>query len=150
MGIESPAKGRAVTLALKGMAALRAEAAVVAGETKTERIWLPAKHVHTVHEATLTLLQEDNEELRWWLRACVCAYVALAFVSFGRPGTGAALQRERALAGDDVRGAGGAGVALDGKVLRGRYAAHAARLGTGMLPVARSILASCAMRPDQN
>ncbi|KAK3276403.1 hypothetical protein CYMTET_15514 [Cymbomonas tetramitiformis] len=45
LGLTGPAKGRAVTRAVKGMAKIQAEAAVMEETIETQRTWLPAKHV---------------------------------------------------------------------------------------------------------
>ncbi|KAK3236515.1 hypothetical protein CYMTET_53350 [Cymbomonas tetramitiformis] len=63
-GFEGPAKGRSVTRAVKEMTAMQTAAAEAAGETETERTWLPAKYARTVHEAgntdTGTSLQREH------------------------------------------------------------------------------------------
>ncbi|KAK3280061.1 hypothetical protein CYMTET_12083 [Cymbomonas tetramitiformis] len=94
MGVPGPAKGRGVSRAVKGMARLQVAAAQEAGVTVTERTWLLAKHVRTVHEAALTLVPDSEEQLLW-LRACT--FVVLSFLSFGRPDTGSSLQQENVL-----------------------------------------------------
>ncbi|KAK3280382.1 hypothetical protein CYMTET_11767 [Cymbomonas tetramitiformis] len=53
MGITGPAKGRAVSRAVKGMSGLQVQAADAAGEEQTVRTWLPARHVSAVHEHRL-------------------------------------------------------------------------------------------------
>ncbi|KAK3287560.1 hypothetical protein CYMTET_4938 [Cymbomonas tetramitiformis] len=73
-------------------------ASEAAGITMTERIWLPAKHVRTVHDAAFTPEPEDGDQLGW-LRACT--YVVLAFISFGRPDTGTPLQQENVLTNEE-------------------------------------------------
>ncbi|KAK3233814.1 hypothetical protein CYMTET_55911, partial [Cymbomonas tetramitiformis] len=98
MGYPGPAKGRGVVRAIKGMARLQVAAAQEAGETVLERTWLPAKHVRTVHEAALTLVPDNEEQLRL-LRAYT--FVVLAFLSFGRPDTGSSLQQENVITDDD-------------------------------------------------
>ncbi|KAK3265475.1 hypothetical protein CYMTET_25845 [Cymbomonas tetramitiformis] len=61
MGWPDSAKGRSVTRAVKGMARLREAASEATGVTVTERTWLPAKHVRTVHDAELTLELKDSD-----------------------------------------------------------------------------------------
>ncbi|KAK3288059.1 hypothetical protein CYMTET_4453 [Cymbomonas tetramitiformis] len=92
-----PAKGRAVTRAVKGMATIQAELAVQEENIETQRTWLPAAHVRRVHEAALKLTPRSPEELRL-LRAF--AYVVVAFVTFGRPDTGTSLSRQHVHCGD--------------------------------------------------
>ncbi|KAK3276044.1 hypothetical protein CYMTET_15859 [Cymbomonas tetramitiformis] len=92
-----PAKGRAVTRAVKGMATIQAELAVQEENIETQRTWLPAAHVRRVHEAALKLTPRSSEELRL-LRAF--AYVVVAFVTFGRPDTGTSLSRRHVHCGD--------------------------------------------------
>ncbi|KAK3237305.1 hypothetical protein CYMTET_52609 [Cymbomonas tetramitiformis] len=92
-----PAKGRSVTRAVKGMAAIQAELAVQEENIETQRTWLPAAHVRRVHEAALKLTPRSAEELRL-LRAF--AYVVVAFVTFGRPDTGTSLSRQHVHCGD--------------------------------------------------
>eukprot|EP00854_Cymbomonas_tetramitiformis_P004302 gene4302-biopygen4234 len=55
LGLTGPAKGRAVTRAVKGMATIQAEVAVHEENIVTQRTWLPARHVRRVHEAALRL-----------------------------------------------------------------------------------------------
>ncbi|KAK3276039.1 hypothetical protein CYMTET_15868 [Cymbomonas tetramitiformis] len=92
-----PAKGRAVTRAVKGMATIQAELAMQEENIETQRTWLPAAHVRRVHEAALKLTPRSPEELRL-LRAF--AYVVVAFVTFGRPDTGTSLSRQHVHCGD--------------------------------------------------
>ncbi|KAK3287610.1 hypothetical protein CYMTET_4891 [Cymbomonas tetramitiformis] len=80
------------------MTRLQVAASEATGVIVTERTWLPAKHVRTVHDAALTLEPEDQDQIRW-LQACT--YVMLAFVSFGRPATGTSLQQENVLMDED-------------------------------------------------
>eukprot|EP00854_Cymbomonas_tetramitiformis_P009988 gene9988-biopygen10208 len=98
IGWPGPAKGRSVSRAVKGMTRLQVAASEATGVIVTERTWLPAKHVRTVHDAALTLEPEDQDQIRW-LQACT--YVMLAFVSFGRPATGTSLQQENVLMDED-------------------------------------------------
>ncbi|KAK3248602.1 hypothetical protein CYMTET_41943 [Cymbomonas tetramitiformis] len=98
MGYPGPAKGRWVSRAVKAMARLQVAAAQEAGETVSERTWLPAKHVRTVHEAALTLVPDDEEQLRL-LRAYT--FVLLSFLSFGRPDTCSSLQQENVMTDND-------------------------------------------------
>ncbi|KAK3287948.1 hypothetical protein CYMTET_4556 [Cymbomonas tetramitiformis] len=80
-----PAKGRAVTRAVKGMATIQTELTMLDEENiETQRTWLPARHVRRVHEAALALTPRSSEELLL-LRAYV--YVVIACVTFGRPDT---------------------------------------------------------------
>eukprot|EP00854_Cymbomonas_tetramitiformis_P011378 gene11378-biopygen11677 len=94
MGLSGLVKGRSVTYAVKGMARLRVAASEATGVTVTEHTLLPAKHVRTVHDAALTLEQENRDQIRW-LRACT--HVALALISFGRPHMGTPLQQKNVL-----------------------------------------------------
>ncbi|KAK3284535.1 hypothetical protein CYMTET_7830 [Cymbomonas tetramitiformis] len=92
-----PAKGRAVTRAVKGMATIQAELAVQEENIEIQRTWLPAGHVRRVHEAALKLTPRSSEELRL-LRAF--SYVVVAFVTFGRSDTGTSLSRHHVHCGD--------------------------------------------------
>ncbi|KAK3259605.1 hypothetical protein CYMTET_31408 [Cymbomonas tetramitiformis] len=92
-----PAKGRAMTRAVKGMATIQAELAVQEENIETQRTWLPAAHVRRVHEAALKLTPRSPKELRP-LRAF--AYMVVAFVTFGRPDTGTSLSRKHVHCGD--------------------------------------------------
>ncbi|KAK3240314.1 hypothetical protein CYMTET_49837 [Cymbomonas tetramitiformis] len=74
MGYLGPAKGRAVSRAVKCMARLQVAALQAAGMTMSERTWLPVKHVCMVHEAALMLEPDDDEQLRWLYS---CTYVEL-------------------------------------------------------------------------
>eukprot|EP00854_Cymbomonas_tetramitiformis_P008531 gene8531-biopygen8655 len=91
LGFPGPAKGRAVTRAVKGMAAIQAEAAVEDENIETQRTWLPAGHVRRVHEAALKVTPRSSGDLQL-LRAF--SYVVIAFVTFGRPDTGTSLSRQ--------------------------------------------------------
>ncbi|KAK3242308.1 hypothetical protein CYMTET_47996 [Cymbomonas tetramitiformis] len=91
MGFPRPAKGWAVSRAVKGMSALQVQAAEAAGEEQTVRTWLPARHVSAVHEHGLGL-EPVGRAATELLRAC--AYVVFAFVTFGRPDTGLPMRRE--------------------------------------------------------
>ena len=88
---EAPAKGRSVVRAVKGMAVLQADQQVVTNEVLTERTYLPAQHVWAAQQAATTMKPTTLDELRL-LRACV--YTVFAYVTFGRPDTGVAMQRE--------------------------------------------------------
>ncbi|KAK3242772.1 hypothetical protein CYMTET_47546 [Cymbomonas tetramitiformis] len=89
-----PAKGRAVTRAVKGMTAMQTAAAEQQNVTETVRTYLPASAVRCVHKAALQL-PLATEEQRKLFRACV--YVVVAFVTFGKPQTGTAMLRESLL-----------------------------------------------------
>ncbi|KAK3265932.1 hypothetical protein CYMTET_25408 [Cymbomonas tetramitiformis] len=92
-----PAKGRAVTRAVKGMATIQAKLAVQEENIEIQRTWLPAGHVRRAHEAALKLTPRSSEELRL-LRAL--SYVVIAFVTFGRPDPGTSLSRQHVHCGD--------------------------------------------------
>ncbi|KAK3266375.1 hypothetical protein CYMTET_24997 [Cymbomonas tetramitiformis] len=100
MGFPGPAKGRAVSRAVKGMSRLQVQAAEAAGEEQTVWTWLPAGHVSAVHEHGLGLEpvgRAATEPLR------ACTYVVFAFVTFGRPETGVSMRREHiSITGDDI------------------------------------------------
>ncbi|KAK3257230.1 hypothetical protein CYMTET_33674 [Cymbomonas tetramitiformis] len=66
MGFPGPAKGRAVSRAVKGMSRLQVQAAEAAGEEQTVRTWLPARHVSAVHEHELGL--EPVQDASWGRR----------------------------------------------------------------------------------
>ncbi|KAK3258667.1 hypothetical protein CYMTET_32297 [Cymbomonas tetramitiformis] len=91
LGLTGPAKGRAVTRAVKGMATIQAERAVHEENIVTQRTWLPAKHVRRVHGAAC--LQLSPKSSRDLLLLHAFAYVVMAFVTFGRPDTGTSLSR---------------------------------------------------------
>ncbi|KAK3241342.1 hypothetical protein CYMTET_48883 [Cymbomonas tetramitiformis] len=95
--IPGPAKGRAVTRVVKGMATIQAELAVQEENIETQRTWLPAGHVRRAHVAALKLTPRSSEELRL-LRAF--SYVVIAFVTFDRPDTGTSLSRQHVHCGD--------------------------------------------------
>ncbi|KAK3280388.1 hypothetical protein CYMTET_11773 [Cymbomonas tetramitiformis] len=100
MGFPGPAKGRAVSRAVKGMSRLQVQAAEAAGEEQTVRTWLPARHVSAVHEHGLGL-ERVGRAATELLRACT--YVVFAFVTFGRPETGVSMRREHiSITGDDI------------------------------------------------
>eukprot|EP00854_Cymbomonas_tetramitiformis_P000288 gene288-biopygen202 len=90
LSLTGPAKGRAVTRAVKGMATIQAEAAVMEESIETQSTWLPARHVRRVHEAALQLSPRSSAHLQL-LRAF--SYVVIAFITFGRPDTGTSLSR---------------------------------------------------------
>ncbi|KAK3269832.1 hypothetical protein CYMTET_21730 [Cymbomonas tetramitiformis] len=90
MGFPRPAKGRAISRAVKGMARLQVQAAEAAGEEQTVRTWLPARHVSAVHAHGLGL-EPVGRAATELLRACT--YVVFAFVTFGRPETGVSMRR---------------------------------------------------------
>ena len=93
-GHDGPAKGRAVTRAVRGMTAMQTEAEEEQGCSATERTWLPAAAVRRVHQAADEIVVDSRESLEL-LRSCV--YVVVAFVTFGRPQTGTAMLRESLL-----------------------------------------------------
>jgi len=97
LGFPGPAKGRAVTRAVKGMATIQAETAVEDENIETQRTWLPAGHVRRVHEAALRLTPRSSGDLQL-LRAFT--YVVIAFVTFGRPDTGTSLSRQHVQCSD--------------------------------------------------
>ncbi|KAK3233421.1 hypothetical protein CYMTET_56282 [Cymbomonas tetramitiformis] len=100
MGFPGPAKGRAISRAVKGMSRLQVQAAEAAGEEQTVRTWLPARHVSAVHEHGLGL-EPVGRAATELLRACT--YVVFAFVTFGRPETGVSMRREHiSITGDDI------------------------------------------------
>ncbi|KAK3239619.1 hypothetical protein CYMTET_50463 [Cymbomonas tetramitiformis] len=100
MGFPGPAKGRAVSRAVKGMSRLQVQAAEAAGEEQTVRTWLPARHVLAVHAHGLGL-EPVGRAATELLRACT--YVVFAFVTFGRLETGVSMRREHiSITGDDV------------------------------------------------
>eukprot|EP00854_Cymbomonas_tetramitiformis_P011471 gene11471-biopygen11778 len=96
---EAPAKGRSVIRAVKGMAVLQANQQVISDEVLTERTYLPAQHVWAAQQAATAMTPKTLEELRL-LRACV--YTVFAYVTFGRPDTGVAMQREHICSTVDV------------------------------------------------
>ncbi|KAK3239085.1 hypothetical protein CYMTET_50960 [Cymbomonas tetramitiformis] len=91
MGFPGPAKGRAVSRAVKGKSRLQVQAAEAAGEEQTVRTWLPARHVSAVHGHGLGLEPVGRAAIEL-LRACT--YVVFVFVTFGRPETGVSMRRE--------------------------------------------------------
>ncbi|KAK3259929.1 hypothetical protein CYMTET_31091 [Cymbomonas tetramitiformis] len=100
MGFPGPAKGRAVSRAVKGMSRLQVQAAEAAGEEQTVRTWLPARHVSAVHEHGLGLEPVGRAAMEL-LRAYT--YVVFAFVTFGRPETGVSMRTEHiSITGDDI------------------------------------------------
>ncbi|KAK3268306.1 hypothetical protein CYMTET_23178 [Cymbomonas tetramitiformis] len=100
MGFPGPARGRAISRAVKGMARLQVQAAEAAGEEQTVRTWLPARHVSAVHAHGLGL-EPVGRAATELLRACT--YVVFAFVTFGRPETGVSMRREHiSITGDDI------------------------------------------------
>ncbi|KAK3289450.1 hypothetical protein CYMTET_3129 [Cymbomonas tetramitiformis] len=100
MGFPGPAKGRAISRAVKGMSRLQVQAAEAAGEEQTVRTWLPARHVSAVHEHGLGL-EPVGRAATELLRACT--YVVFAFVTFGRPETGVSMRREHiSITGEDI------------------------------------------------
>ncbi|KAK3276374.1 hypothetical protein CYMTET_15545 [Cymbomonas tetramitiformis] len=90
LGYEAPAKGRSVTRAVKAMAVLQADREVDSGDILTERTYLPAQHVWAAQQAAAALTPRTSEELRQ-LRAYV--YTVFAYIMFGRPDIGVAMQR---------------------------------------------------------
>ncbi|KAK3271353.1 hypothetical protein CYMTET_20290 [Cymbomonas tetramitiformis] len=78
LGFPGPAKGRVVTRAVKGMAAIQAEAAVEDENIETQRTWLPAGHVQRVHEAALKHVQCTDTDFSVVLLKETGASVALA------------------------------------------------------------------------
>ncbi|KAK3241448.1 hypothetical protein CYMTET_48799 [Cymbomonas tetramitiformis] len=98
MGFPGPAKGRAISRAVKGMSRLQVQAAEAAGEEQTVRTWLPARHVSAVHAHGLGL-EPVGRAATELLRACT--YVVFAFVTFGRPETGVSMRREHISITDD-------------------------------------------------
>ncbi|KAK3252908.1 hypothetical protein CYMTET_37814 [Cymbomonas tetramitiformis] len=102
MGFPGPARGRAISRAVKGMARLQVQAAEAAGEEQTVRTWLPARHVSAVHAHGLGL-EPVGRAATELLRACT--YVVFAFVTFGRPETGVSMRREHiSITGSEVQG----------------------------------------------
>ncbi|KAK3246580.1 hypothetical protein CYMTET_43889 [Cymbomonas tetramitiformis] len=100
MGFPGPARGRAISRAVKGMARLQVQAAEAAGEEQTVRTWLPARHVSAVHAHGLGL-EPVGRAATELLRACT--YVVFAFVTFGRPETGVSMRREHiSITGEDI------------------------------------------------
>ncbi|KAK3267531.1 hypothetical protein CYMTET_23912 [Cymbomonas tetramitiformis] len=100
MGFPGPAKGRAISRAVKGMSRLQVQAAEAAGEEQTVRTWLPARHVSAVHAHGLGL-EPVGRAATELLRACT--YVVFAFVTFGRPETGVSMRRGHInITGDDI------------------------------------------------
>ncbi|KAK3267985.1 hypothetical protein CYMTET_23486 [Cymbomonas tetramitiformis] len=100
MGFHGPAKGRAISRAVKGMSRLQVQAAEAAGEEQPVRTWLPARHVSAVHEHRLGL-EPVGRAATELLRACT--YVVFAFATFGRPETGVSMRREHiSITGDDI------------------------------------------------
>ncbi|KAK3240700.1 hypothetical protein CYMTET_49479 [Cymbomonas tetramitiformis] len=94
-GIPGPAKGRAVSRAVKGMSYLQVQAADAAGEEQTVRTLLLARHVSAMHAHGLGMEpvgRAATELLR------VCAYVVFAFVTLtGRVHEPGARQHHRAI-----------------------------------------------------
>ncbi|KAK3270288.1 hypothetical protein CYMTET_21313 [Cymbomonas tetramitiformis] len=119
MGYSRPAKGRGVSRAVKGMSSLQVQAADAAGEERTVRTWLPARHVSAVHALGLGLQPVGRSETEL-LRAC--AYVVFAFVTFGRPDTGVSMLRTHISIADGIvsevlhKEKGGAHVRLERKL----------------------------------
>ncbi|KAK3289778.1 hypothetical protein CYMTET_2813 [Cymbomonas tetramitiformis] len=99
LGYEAPAKGKSVTRAVKGMAVLQANEGVVSGDILTERTYLPAQHVWAAQQAAAASTPRTTEELRQ-LRAYV--YTVFAYVTFGRPDTGVAMQTEHISSTEEV------------------------------------------------
>ncbi|KAK3284631.1 hypothetical protein CYMTET_7731 [Cymbomonas tetramitiformis] len=100
MGFPGPARGRAISRAVKGMSRLQVQAAEAAGEEQTVRTWLPARHVSAVHAHGLGL-EPVGRAATELLRACT--YVVFAFVTFGRPETGVSMRRGHiSITGDDI------------------------------------------------
>ncbi|KAK3243658.1 hypothetical protein CYMTET_46705 [Cymbomonas tetramitiformis] len=77
----------------------KADQQVVTNEVLTERTYLPARHVWAAQQAATTMKPTTLDELRL-LRACV--YTVFAYVTFGRPDTGVAMQREHICSTEDV------------------------------------------------
>ncbi|KAK3268805.1 hypothetical protein CYMTET_22712 [Cymbomonas tetramitiformis] len=99
MGYSGPAKGRGVSRVVKGMSSLQMQAPDAAGEERTVRTWLPARHVSAVHAHRLGLQPVGRSETEL-LRAC--AYVVFAFVTFGRPDTGVSMLRAHISIADGI------------------------------------------------
>ncbi|KAK3242073.1 hypothetical protein CYMTET_48217 [Cymbomonas tetramitiformis] len=100
MGFPGPAKGRAISRAVKGMSRLQVQAAEAAGEEQTVRTWLPARHVSAVHAHGLGL-EPVGRAATELLGACT--YVVFAFITFGRPEMGISMRRGHIrITGDDI------------------------------------------------
>ncbi|KAK3272990.1 hypothetical protein CYMTET_18741, partial [Cymbomonas tetramitiformis] len=99
LGYEAPAKGRSVTRAVKAMAVLQADREVDSGDILMERTYLPAQHVWAAQQAAAALTPRTSEELRQ-LRAYV--YTVFAYITFGRPDIGVAMQRGHISSTEDM------------------------------------------------
>ncbi|KAK3250312.1 hypothetical protein CYMTET_40303 [Cymbomonas tetramitiformis] len=129
MGFPGPAKGRAISRAVKGMSRLQVQAAEAAGEEQTVRTWLPARHVSAVHAHGLGL-EPVGRAATELLRACT--YVVFAFVTFGRPETGVSMRREHiSITGGEAAAAGAAAVVVAGRATGGVGDAVSGRVGGG-------------------
>eukprot|EP00854_Cymbomonas_tetramitiformis_P034398 gene34398-biopygen28639 len=70
LGLTGPAKGRAVTRAVKGMATIQAEAAVHEENIVTQRTWLPARHATCSRGGFEDVAEHDGRTAMHFLWFC--------------------------------------------------------------------------------